>query len=115
MYDCFSALIDLQGLEPIKSLLRELGGWPVVMGNEWKEEDVDLIDLIVKLRLYNNKILIDQWVSADDKNSKVNIIQVNELSYSVVFGQDLSLSLILPSSFFFYFLSVLSDNEWIKK
>lgn len=71
-------LIDLQGLEPIKSLLRELGGWPVVMGNEWKEEDVDLIDLIVKLRLYNNKILIDQWVSADDKNSKVNIIQLDQ-------------------------------------
>lgn len=106
MYDCFPALIDLQGLEPIKSLLRELGGWPVVMGNEWKEEDVDLIDLIVKLRLYNNKILIDQWVSADDKNSKVNIIQVNELSYCVVFGQDLSFS-HSPILFFFLFLVCL--------
>lgn len=42
----------------------------------WSEENFNLIDLMVKLRFYNNKILVDQWVSADDKNSEVNVIQV---------------------------------------
>ncbi|XP_071109862.1 neprilysin-like isoform X2 [Haliotis cracherodii] len=70
--------IDIQGLGPVKQLLAELGGWPVVLDSEWKEEDHDMLDLILKLRLYNNKVLIDQWISADDKNSKVNIIQLDQ-------------------------------------
>ncbi|XP_050412278.1 neprilysin-4 isoform X2 [Patella vulgata] len=71
-------LIDQRGLEPILNLLNELGTWPAVVGDSWKEEEFDLIDLIIKLRLYNNKILVDQWVSADDKNSDVNIIQLDQ-------------------------------------
>ncbi|XP_076451583.1 neprilysin-1-like [Babylonia areolata] len=71
-------LIDLQGLEPIKKLVEELGGWPVVEGAAWRDDDVNLMDLIIKLRHYNNKILIEQWVSADDKNSEVNIIQLDQ-------------------------------------
>ena len=72
-------MIDKHGLRPIKNLLAELGGWPVVIGPSWREGDVSLMDLIIKLRHYNNKILIEQWVSADDKNSEVNIIQVRRL------------------------------------
>ncbi|KAK7475945.1 hypothetical protein BaRGS_00032834, partial [Batillaria attramentaria] len=71
-------LIDLQGLEPIKALLNEMGGWPVVIGSSWDPDSVDVMDLIVNLRHYNNKVLIDQWVSADDKNSEVNIIQLDQ-------------------------------------
>ena len=62
-------------MDPVYSLLEELGGWPIT-GSQWKEEEFDLIDLMVKLRLYNNKILLDQWVGPDDKNSEVNIVQV---------------------------------------
>ena len=76
-------MIDKHGLRPIQSLLAELGGWPVVLGESWREEDVSLMDLIIKLRHYNNKILIEQWVSADDKNSEVNIIQVRRQLYSL--------------------------------
>ncbi|ESO99463.1 hypothetical protein LOTGIDRAFT_158548 [Lottia gigantea] len=71
-------LIDERGLTPIMNLLEELGSWPAVVGDDWNEEQFDLLDLIVKLRLYNNKILIEQWVSADDKNSEVNIIQLDQ-------------------------------------
>ena len=72
----FIALIDERDLEPVYVLLEELGGWPITGSPLWKEEEFDLIDLLVKLRLYNNKILVDQWVGPDDKNSEVNIIQV---------------------------------------
>ncbi|KAL3861161.1 hypothetical protein ACJMK2_007226, partial [Sinanodonta woodiana] len=71
-------LIEQRGLEPVITLLDELGGWPVVGNGAWKEEEFDLIDLLVKLRLYNNKLLIDQWVGADDKNSDVNVIQLDQ-------------------------------------
>lgn len=71
-------LIDIQGLDPIKGLLDDLGGWPVVLGSSWQPDRVDIMELIVKLRHYNNKILIDQWVSSDDKNSEVNIIQLDQ-------------------------------------
>ena len=68
-------MIDERDLDPVYVLVEELGGWPIT-GSQWKEEEFDLIDLLVKLRLYNNKILLDQWVGPDDKNSEVNIVQV---------------------------------------
>lgn len=73
-------MIDERGIEPAYILLDELGGWPVTEREpRWSEENFDLINLMVKLRFYNSKILVDQWVSADDKNSEVNIIQVSTL------------------------------------
>lgn len=80
IYTHFSALIDERGIEPAYNLLDELGGWPVTEREpRWSEENFDLINLMVKLRFYNSKILVDQWVSADDKNSEVNIIQVSTI------------------------------------
>lgn len=71
-------MIDERGLVPVKKFLEELGGWPVTysQGQQWDESKFNFIQLLVKLKLYNNKIFVDQWVSADDKNSDVNIIQV---------------------------------------
>ncbi|XP_063409498.1 neprilysin-4-like [Mytilus trossulus] len=72
-------LIDERGIDPAYDLLEELGGWPVTEREAtWSEENFNLIDLMVKLRFYNNKILVDQWVSADDKNSEVNVIQIDQ-------------------------------------
>ncbi|KAL4221419.1 Membrane metallo-endopeptidase-like 1 [Mactra antiquata] len=64
-------------LKPAHDLLKALGGWPV-SDKDWKVEDFDLIDLLTRLRLYNNKILVDQWVGPDDKNSNVNIISLDQ-------------------------------------
>lgn len=76
-------MIDERGLEPVKTFLEELGGWPVTYPKNklWDETKFNFIDLLVKLKLYNNKIFVDQWVSADDKNSNVNIIQVREVLF----------------------------------
>ncbi|OWF36277.1 neprilysin-like [Mizuhopecten yessoensis] len=72
-------LIEERGIEPAIHLIEELGGWPVTFVNgTWPEETFDLTGLLIKLRLYNNKILVDQWVSADDKNSDVHIIQFDQ-------------------------------------
>ena len=91
-------MIDKHGLRPIQALLAELGGWPVVLGESWGEDDISLMDLIIKLRHYNNKILIEQWVSADDKNSTVNIIKVRRVYSSTVFSFFIRSSLHWPKS-----------------
>ncbi|XP_041377797.1 neprilysin-1-like [Gigantopelta aegis] len=78
-YSCANAtLINKVGLAPVKKLLEELGGWPIVLDSDWDESSIDLIDLIIRLRLYNNNVLMRVWVSADDKNSNINIIQIDQ-------------------------------------
>ena len=80
-------MIDERGLDPVTTFLEELGGWPVTytQSNQWEPSKFNFIELLVKLKLYNNKIFVDQWVSADDKNSDVNIIQVRDIQISVFY------------------------------
>ncbi|XP_018579477.1 neprilysin-2-like isoform X2 [Anoplophora glabripennis] len=40
--------IDEEGLEPFMNLLGELGGWPILEGQNWKEEDFKLNEFIIK-------------------------------------------------------------------
>ena len=61
---------------PLHGLLSELGGWPV-LGN-WHEENFDLETLIAKLKLYSNRVMVNLWVGADDKNSSANIILLDQ-------------------------------------
>ncbi|XP_061163331.1 neprilysin-like [Saccostrea echinata] len=74
------SMIEERGLGPVNKFLEELGGWPVTFNTsqQWDESKFKFTELLVKLKLYNNKIFVDQWVSADDKNSDVNIIQLDQ-------------------------------------
>ena len=71
-----TALIEARGDKPLRDIIDALGGWPI-LDDDWSEDGFDLIDLIARLRLFNNRVLLNSWVSADDKNSEVNIIQVS--------------------------------------
>lgn len=71
-----TAAIEARGDDPLRDIIHSLGGWPI-LDDYWDEKDFDIIDLIARLRLFNNRVLINSWVSADDKNSEVNIIQVS--------------------------------------
>lgn len=63
--------------ESIRRVLADLGGWPVITPN-WVAPNFSLEYLLGTIRgLYNEGYIIDQWVGPDDKNSSVNIIQVN--------------------------------------
>ena len=70
------ALVNERDKEPLITLLDELGGWPVLDGSSWDNAGFDYLDLMANLRLLNNRVLISQWVGADDKNSSRNIIHV---------------------------------------
>ncbi|KAK7026487.1 Membrane metallo-endopeptidase-like 1, partial [Halocaridina rubra] len=65
--------------EPLKEILNGLGGWPVTQGN-WTPPEFSVETLIGRLRgELNQGILIDQWVGPDDKNSSVNVIQLDQM------------------------------------
>ena len=69
-------MIEKRQEKPLLALLDTLGGWPVLDGEHWNEADFDWIDLITKLRQYNNDILVALWVGPDGKDSGDYIIQV---------------------------------------
>ncbi|KAH8265503.1 hypothetical protein KR038_009426 [Drosophila bunnanda] len=74
-----SQLLTKRGLEPLHTLIRNLGGWPV-LDHHWNDTNFNWQDLAATLRRYNNDILIVQWVGADIKNSEENIIQFDQTS-----------------------------------
>lgn len=62
---------------PLIQLLDQLGGWPILKPN-WDPDKFDWLRLTAQLRLYNNEILISEWVGPDIKNSDKYVIQVTE-------------------------------------
>ncbi|KAH8381739.1 hypothetical protein KR093_011514 [Drosophila rubida] len=72
-----SELLAHRGLEPLQTLIRQLGGWPV-LDPDWRSTHFNWQQLAATLRRYNNDILIVQWVGADIKNSEENIIQFDQ-------------------------------------
>lgn len=70
-------LIEERGDGPLKQLLRDIGGWPVLDAT-WDEAKFDWVSQAATLRLLNNRVLINQWVSSDDKNSSINVIQLDQ-------------------------------------
>ena len=72
----FPAQIEKAGDEPLRKVLRQLRGWPVVT-DKWQAASWTLEETLANMRgIYNAPILIDSWVGADDKNSTANILQV---------------------------------------
>ncbi|CAL4073689.1 unnamed protein product [Meganyctiphanes norvegica] len=74
-----SSQIEEVGEAPLVRMMDSLGGWPVTKEN-WTSPNFSVEALIGKLRgTYNQGILIDQWVGPDDKNSSVNVIQLDQM------------------------------------
>ncbi|GFQ78251.1 neprilysin-1 [Trichonephila clavata] len=95
---CISTVqIEAIGDKPLRDVVRELGGWPV-SERDWEEPEWPLEHLLGQLRGdYNQGIIIEQWVGPDDKNSSVNVIQLDQMTFG------------LPSRE--YFLKDSSDRE----
>ncbi|XP_047504636.1 neprilysin-4-like isoform X1 [Pieris napi] len=65
--------------QPLLDLLDLFGGWPI-LNPEWSSTNFDWLELMAKLRLFNNDILISQWVGPDIKNSDEYVIQFDQTS-----------------------------------
>lgn len=70
-------ILQKRGHQPLLDLLNDLGGWPI-LDRFWVEERFNWVDLMAKLRLYNNDILISEWVGPDIKNSDEFVIQFDQ-------------------------------------
>lgn len=62
---------------PLNQFLDELGGWPILRP-DWDSDKFDWLLLTAQLRLYNNDVLISEWVGPDIKNSDKYVIQVTD-------------------------------------
>ncbi|KAK9881775.1 hypothetical protein WA026_017293 [Henosepilachna vigintioctopunctata] len=84
----YSSCIDIYQIRKsgdalLRKVLRSLGGWPVASHN-WIPPESGLEVLLGKIRgIYNEAILIEQWVGPDDKNSSANIIQIDQLQLAL--------------------------------
>lgn len=79
--DMWLEILEQRMERPLIQLLDELGGWPILRPN-WDPEKFDWLLLVAQLRLYNNDILISEWVAPDIKNSDQYVIQVKTLNPS---------------------------------
>ncbi|KAL4221616.1 Membrane metallo-endopeptidase-like 1 [Mactra antiquata] len=70
--------IEIVGDTPLREALADLGGWPVI-SKGWSKDQFELETVLGKMRgEFNAPILLDVWIGPDDKNSSVNIIQLDE-------------------------------------
>ena len=70
--------LEKRGKEPLFDLLKNLQSWPMIDPN-WNSSNFDWVELMAQLRLYNNDILISQWVGPDIMSSSNYIVQVSPL------------------------------------
>lgn len=70
-------LIEKRGIEPLKELLKRLGGFPL-LEDDWDAKSFDWLQLTATLRRYNNDILIVEWVGSDIQNSSHQIVQFDQ-------------------------------------
>ena len=118
----FAEEIDKIGVNPLKEVLRQVGGWPV-LDPYWKTTELEktiitsmsitsrsgvpietmpltLENLLGKLRGdFNQMVIVDQFVDADDRNSSQNIIQFDQATLG------------LPSRDHFFKESASKDKE----
>jgi len=83
----YKACMDLDkieevGLDPLKTMLKQMGGWPVLEGNTWDETKFNWIDTVYTFRSqgYSTDYLIDFSIVTDSKNSSWRVIDIDQAS-----------------------------------
>ena len=71
--------IEEAGLEPLKQMLREMGGWPVLEGDSWNAEKFNWIDTVYTFRNhgYSTDYLIDFSIVTDSKVISIRLTSSN--------------------------------------
>ncbi|XP_035222863.1 neprilysin-2-like [Stegodyphus dumicola] len=71
--------------EPLKSVLKNFGRWPVVEGEKWNSTSFDWLETLIQLREsgFSHNTLMSLSVTEDPQDSLVNIIELGEPSLGV--------------------------------
>lgn len=74
--------IEEMGLEPIKKIINDLGGWPVLLGPDeaWVDTNYIWYEQVYKFRKYGYSVdyFIDFSVTTDLKNSSWRILDLDQ-------------------------------------
>nr|XP_033323580.1 neprilysin-2 isoform X1 [Megalopta genalis] len=75
-------LIEQQGLQPLLNILKKLGGWPLLEGDNWNETEFNWKESVYKFRQmgYSVDYFIDFSIGVDLKNSTKRIIDLDQAS-----------------------------------
>lgn len=78
-------IIEKRGVEPLLDILNELGGWPVLEGSSWSENDWDWIEVIKKFRNIGleTDAIFSLSVESNLRNSTHRILEVIRFSISM--------------------------------
>lgn len=76
------SLIESRGLEPLQTVLKDLGGWPAVEGDAWDEASFDWRRSVYRFRRagYSVDYFIDFSVATDARNSTYRSINLDQAS-----------------------------------
>lgn len=74
-----SAMIEQRGLEPFKNILKHLGGWPVIEGENWNENNFTWIESVYKCHEigYSDSYFLNFGITPDVKNTTKLVIEVS--------------------------------------
>lgn len=79
------SIIEERGIKPFTDILDTFGGWPVVKGDLWSEENFNWIEMLKKLRIrgLQNSMIFSFDLSSDYKNSTGYILTVSVYIYEI--------------------------------
>ena len=67
------------GDDPLRISLENLGGWPLTFMDRPWTAPTSLVKSVAKIRKrFNTGVLVDLWVGPDDRDSEVNIVQIDQ-------------------------------------
>ena len=71
-------LIEQKGLKPLLERLKLLGGWPVLEGEKWQDENFDWKKSVFKFRKmgYSQNFFFELAVEIDSKDSDKRVLSV---------------------------------------
>jgi len=74
--------IEKVGNTPLSTLLKEMGGWPVIEGDAWNEDKFDWLDTLIAYRKhgFSHDLFMDLSVTPDFRNNTRHVIDLDQAS-----------------------------------
>jgi membrane metallo-endopeptidase-like protein 1 len=74
--------IEERGVAPLTSVLKAMGGWPLLEGNDWAKDEFKWYDMVYRFRDvgYSIDYLVDFSVTTDLKNSSWRVLDLDQPS-----------------------------------